>query len=178
PPPPPPPPPPTVRTVQFTPPKPSEQDDDKPPPKQEDIKDQNLSDKDREGADGPPPPPEVHNDVVDDNQVYNNAELGEQAEFPGGMTELFKFLQKNIHYPEFERQEHISGKSILTFVVEKDGSISDVQVVKGVPGGPGCDKEAVRVVKIMPKWNPGKQNGHPVRVKYALPVKFSLSGGE
>src|ERR1051326_504513 len=129
----------------------------------------------------PPPPPDRHTSGTsggnDSNAVYNNAELEKQADFPGGMTELFHFLQKNIHYPSLEKESGIQGKVILTFVIEKDGSIDDVEVIKGVPGGKALDDEAVRVVKMMPKWTPGMQGGKTVRVKYALPIKFTLGDG-
>ncbi|HEY6160943.1 MAG TPA: energy transducer TonB, partial [Bacteroidia bacterium] len=128
----------------------------------------------------PPPPTWKHNTVgpADSNAVYNNAELTQQADFPGGMTELYRFLQMNIHYPQKERDQGIQGKVFITFVIEKDGSISDVTVIKGVPGGKALDDEAMRVIKMMPNWNPGRQDGKTVRVKYALPIKFTLGGDE
>ena len=92
--------------------------------------------------------------------------------FPGGQAALFEFLSKNIRYPVEAEENGIQGRVIVTFVVERDGSITDVRVVKSVD--PSLDKEAVRVTKSMPHWNPGMQNGGPVRVKFTLPVTFRL----
>ncbi len=93
-------------------------------------------------------------------------------EFPGGESALYKFLAKNIEYPQIANEGGIQGRVFVTFVVEKDGSITDVRVLRGIGGG--CDEEAIRVVKSMPKWKPGKQRGKPVRVQYNLPIKFTL----
>lgn len=93
-------------------------------------------------------------------------------EFPGGMAELMKYLQKNIKYPSIAQENGIQGRVIVQFVVNKDGSIVDPVVMKSVD--PYLDKEALRVVKAMPKWTPGEQRGKPVRVKYTLPVQFRL----
>jgi protein TonB len=92
--------------------------------------------------------------------------------FPGGQAELMKYLAKNIRYPDFAKENQIKGTCALEFVVEKDGSITDIKVLKDIGGG--CGEEAVRVIKSMPKWEPGKQRGKPVRVKYTLPVQFRL----
>ena len=92
--------------------------------------------------------------------------------FPGGQAALFEFLSKNIRYPVVAEENGIQGRVIVTFVVERDGSITDVRVVKSVD--PSLDKEAVRVTKSMPHWNPDMQNGGPVRVKFTLPVTFRL----
>jgi len=92
--------------------------------------------------------------------------------FPGGDAALMQFLSKNIKYPVVAEENGIQGRVIATFVVERDGSITDVKVVKSVD--PSLDKEAVRVLKSMPKWIPGKQNGSAVRVKYTVPVTFRL----
>ena len=94
--------------------------------------------------------------------------------FLGGQEALMKFVKENLKYPEKERAKGITGKCIIGFVVETDGSISSVKVVKGIKKGPGCNKEAVRVVKSMPNWSPGIQNGKKVRVQFNLPVNFSL----
>lgn len=96
----------------------------------------------------------------------------QMPEFPGGELELFKYLGSNTKYPELAMSVGISGTSYVQFVVEKDGSISNVETTRGIGGG--CDEEAVRVVQDMPKWNPGMHKGKPVRVTYKLPVKFSL----
>ena len=95
--------------------------------------------------------------------------------FPGGMGAMMKWLSENIKYPEAAYKAKQQGRVIVTFIVDKDGSIGDVAVAKSV--APSLDEEAVRVVKSMPNWNPGMQNGKPVRVKYTVPVTFKLDGG-
>jgi protein TonB len=92
--------------------------------------------------------------------------------FPGGDAALQQYLSKNIKYPVVAEENGVQGRVIVTFVVERDGSITDVKVVKSVD--PSLDKEATRVVKSMPHWIPGKQNGSAVRVKYTVPVTFKL----
>ena len=94
-------------------------------------------------------------------------------EFPGGQQALFKYLSENVKYPVIAQENGIQGRVICQFVVNKDGSIVDVEVVRS-GGDPSLDKEAVRVIKSMPKWKPGKQRGKPVRVKYTVPVNFKL----
>ncbi len=93
--------------------------------------------------------------------------------FPGGEKELMAFLAKNIVYPNVAKETGIQGTVVLSFVVGKDGSINDVGIIKDIGGG--CGKEAVRVLKSMPSWSPGEANGHPVKVRYTLPVKFKLN---
>ena len=107
---------------------------------------------------------------VEDNKVFDVVE--QQPAFPGGQGALLSWLSQNIHYPAVAEENGIQGRVVVSFVVEKDGSISNVQVVRGVD--PSLDKEATRVVKSMPKWTPGKQNGQAVRVKYNVPVTFKL----
>ena len=106
----------------------------------------------------------------EDNKVFDVVE--QQPTFPGGQAALLQWLGQNIHYPAVAEEQGIQGRVVVSFVVEKDGSISSVQVVRGVD--PSLDKEAVRVVKSMPRWTPGKQNGQAVRVKYNVPVTFKL----
>ena len=96
----------------------------------------------------------------------------EQPGYPGGEEARYKFLQDNIKYPEEAKELGIQGKVFVTFVVEVDGSVTDARVLRGIGGG--CDEEAIRVVKSMPKWVPGKQRGVPVRVQFNLPIKFTL----
>ena len=93
-------------------------------------------------------------------------------EFPGGMAACLKFLANNIKYPAIAQESNIQGKVIIQFVVNKDGSIVDPVVVRSVD--PHLDKEALRVISMMPKWTPGMQRGKPVRVKYTVPVTFRL----
>ena len=107
---------------------------------------------------------------VKEEKIFDVVE--QMPDFPGGMSALMQYLSKNIKYPVVAEENGIQGRVIVTFVVEKNGSITDVQVVKSVD--PSLDKEAVRVVKSMPHWIPGKQNGSAVRVKYTLPVTFRL----
>ena len=96
----------------------------------------------------------------------------QMPQFPGGDAALFEYLSTHIKYPTIAEENGVQGRVIVTFVVERDGSITDVKVVKSVD--PSLDKEASRVVQGLPKWIPGKQNGAPVRVKYTVPVTFRL----
>lgn len=93
-------------------------------------------------------------------------------EFPGGTAKLTEFIKTNIHYPQTCDNDSIQGRVLVGFTVEKDGSITDAKVMRSVH--PDLDKEALRVVNLMPKWKPGTRNGKPVRVRYAIPFKFSL----
>ena len=97
-------------------------------------------------------------------------------EFPGGQAALFKFLSENVKYPKEAVKKGIQGRVICQFVVEADGSISNVEVVRS-GGHHLLDQEAVRVISIMPKWKPGTQRGKPIRVKYTIPVNFRLPEG-
>jgi protein TonB len=92
--------------------------------------------------------------------------------FPGGNDEMTDYIKKNIQYPPAAYKEGRAGISYITFVVERDGSLSGIRLLKGASGGADLDEEALRVVRSMPKWNPGKQNGHIVRVNYNLPIRF------
>ena len=106
----------------------------------------------------------------EETKVFDVVE--QMPQFPGGPQALFEYLSKNIKYPVVAEENGIQGRVIVTFVVERDGSITDVKVAKSVD--PSLDKEAMRVVKSMPNWIPGKQNGSAVRVKYTVPVTFRL----
>lgn len=110
------------------------------------------------------PKPEVENKVFD--------VVEEMPSFPGGQAALMKFLNDNIKYPVVAQENGVQGRVVISFVVERDGSITDVKVAKSVD--PSLDREAMRVAKSMPRWNPGKQNGSAVRVKFNLPVAFRL----
>jgi TonB family protein len=107
---------------------------------------------------------------ADTDQVFQLVEM--DPEFPGGMEALTKYLSENIKYPEQAKKDKIQGKVYISFVVEKDGSVADAKVLRGIGGG--CDEEALRVVNAMPKWTPGKQRGEAVRVQFNLPVAFKL----
>ena len=87
---------------------------------------------------------------------------------------MMEYLRKNIHYPEEEKEAEIEGKVFLQFVVRRDGSVSDVRVLRGVPGGTGLDREAIRAVKSMPRWSPGEMNGAQVNAQVSLPIMFKL----
>ena len=116
----------------------------------------------------PPPPPAPKPEVA--NKVFDVVE--EMPSFPGGQGALMAFLSSNVKYPVVAQENGVQGRVIVGFVVEKDGSITDVKVMRSVD--PSLDREAQRVVKSMPKWKPGKQNGSAVRVKYTVPVLFKL----
>lgn len=107
----------------------------------------------------------------DDDAVFVVVET--MPEFPGGKQAMFRFLSDNLKYPVIAQENGIQGRAICQFVVNKDGSIVEVEVVRS-SGDPSLDKEAVRLIKSMPKWKPGRQRGKPVRVKYTVPINFKL----
>lgn len=108
---------------------------------------------------------------VEDNKVYDSVE--QEPRFPGGQTALLKYVADHLEYPAIARENGIQGRVIVGFVVKKDGSIGTVRIVRGKD--PELDKEAVRVIKTLPRFTPGKMNGHPVNVWYTLPITFKLS---
>jgi TonB family protein len=108
--------------------------------------------------------------VLKSGDVYSIVET--MPEFPGGTEALFSYLGNNIKYPEQAMENEISGIVYISFVVEKDGSINEIEVQRGIGGG--CDEEALRVIRNMPSWNPGMQDGTPLRVVFNLPIRFSL----
>ncbi len=187
-PPPPPPPPvemPKVNTVKFLPPevlKDEEVPEETPPPTVEEIKEAVVANKTVEGdpnaneiivapeAIAAPSKGTVVEAAPEPEKVFTVVE--QQPEFPGGTSEMYKYLGKSIKYPSAASRANVSGRVFMSFVVNVDGSIQDVTVLKGL--GFGCDEEAMRVVKAMPKWKPGKQSGRAVRVKYNLPINFQL----
>lgn len=109
---------------------------------------------------------------VEEEQPMNIAMVEQKPQFPGGEAEMYKWLGSNIVYPPAAAEEGVSGRVVVEFVVGKDGSITNVHVVR--QRHPALDKEALRVVKAMPKWIPGRNNGQPVKVTYTLPVTFKL----
>ena len=116
---------------------------------------------------------EVKQEVIeDDDEVEIFTVVEQQASFPGGLQELNKYLAKNIKYPQQARETGTQGRVFLTFVVEKDGSITDIKILRDI--GSGCGEEAIRVVKTMPKWTPAMQRGKKVRQQFNLPVNFTL----
>lgn len=148
--------------------------EEEPQKLQEEVKETQVGTKDQEGdkdiiapptevaGPGEPAAPEIFT-IVEEN-----------AEFPGGIAEMAKFIQKNLQYPSMAREAGISGKCFLKFVVNEDGDISNVEVLKGVSGCPDCDREAIRVVKSMPKWKPAKMTGRAVKCYFNLPISFKI----
>ena len=112
----------------------------------------------------------AQNKKTSNDKVFEKVE--DMPEFPGGEKAMMDFVAQNVQYPKEAMEKEISGRVLVGFIVEKDGSISETEIVKGIGGG--CDEEAVRVVKAMPKWKPGKQKGKPVRVHFMLPLTFKL----
>ncbi|SEP18065.1 outer membrane transport energization protein TonB [Flavobacterium sp. CF108] len=171
--PPPPPPPPKVDQVKFTKPvvaKAEEVTED--PPKIEDLKDKKVGNETIKGdpdavltVDEPVGTGPVSQVVEEDNSVYNTAGIEVKPDFPGGMDKFYKFVGNNYKTPE---EEGLKGKVYVTFVVEKDGSLTDIKVLRDIGYGTGA--EAIRVLKKCPKWTPGEQNGKKVRVLYSLPI--------
>ncbi|MCB0528929.1 MAG: TonB family protein [Lewinellaceae bacterium] len=179
------PPPPTRSTVKFVPPV-VEKDEDvaaEKPPAVEDLAQQkeDIGTETKAGNDDAPPAIESHPSELDIVEVpvqetektYGMIDISKLPAFPGGERELLVYLAKNIQYPPPARENNIQGVVVLSFVVSKNGSVQEVQIVKDIGGG--CGKEAVRVVQTMPKWNPGEANGHPVKVRFTLPVRFRLN---
>lgn len=117
---------------------------------------------------------EKETSIVDSfDRLYSMGAVEQRPSFPGGENELIKYLSSHINYPTSAAEDGISGRVIVKFVISKDGSISDVEVIRS--RHPALDAEAVRLVRSMPRWIPGKINGQPVNVSYSLPVTFRLS---
>ena len=112
----------------------------------------------------------IQDEVIEEEEIFMIVE--QVPEYPGGDEARLNFLRNNIKYPQMAREAGIQGTVYVGFVVEKDGSVTQVKVMRGIGGG--CDEEAVRVTKMMPKWRAGKQRGKEVRVSYNMPVKFTL----
>ncbi|MDR4987532.1 MAG: energy transducer TonB [Bacteroidales bacterium] len=108
---------------------------------------------------------------VDEDVIFTVVE--DQPEFPGGEAARQRFLEENLRYPQMAREAGIQGTVFVTFVVETDGSVTDVRILRGIGGG--CDEEAMRVVRMMPRWQPGRQRGQPVRVQFNMPIRFRLN---
>jgi len=113
----------------------------------------------------------VEEEEVEEEQIFTIVE--DQPSFPGGDAALMRYLQENLKYPTMAREAGIQGTVFVTFVVERDGSITDVRILRGVGGG--LDEEAIRVVQSMPAWTPGRQRGQAVRVQFNLPIRFVLN---
>tara|TARA_B100001057_G_scaffold143023_1_gene142711 strand:+ start:2097 stop:2747 length:651 start_codon:yes stop_codon:yes gene_type:complete len=145
----------------------------------------------------PPPPPEIIEIVEDEVEIENEVEIEEtetdeeemieieeddeeffmvvenMPEFPGGDLGLMKFIQKNVRYPAIAKEYNITGKVYVSFIVDKQGNVTNVKIVRGVDKN--LDAEAVRVVSSLPKYKPGKQRGKPVRVMFTIPINFTLN---
>lgn len=113
---------------------------------------------------------DIHTNQSVTDTIYNNIEI--MPEFPGGFSELRNFLTSNVNYPESAKTNNIEGRTLVSFVVEKDGSITDIEVLRGFDKY--CDAEAVRVVSTMPKWKPGVKDGETVRCRFTLPFTFKI----
>lgn len=162
------------KTVEFLPPVVTDEPVDNPPPIQEAMTDTKASTQTNDIETETFTPPTVTAPKVVEKEDEILTFVAEEASFPGGTAEMMKYLGKNIKYPEVAIQAGIQGKVTLRFVVGKDGSIENVTVARGVPGCPECDKEAIRVVKSMPKWKPAKNDGKVVKSYFNLPVTFKL----
>ncbi len=146
----------------------------------------------------PPPPPEGSESIEDDEEIENEAEVEDtesdedveieieeeddeeffmvvenMPEFPGGDLGLMKYIQKNVKYPAIAKEYNITGKVYVSFIVDRSGSVTNVKIVRGVDKN--LDAEAMRVVKSLPKYKPGKQRGKPVRVMFTIPINFTLN---
>jgi protein TonB len=170
-----------VKTIKFLIPEVVEEtNNEMPPPTPEELENAVISNKTQDGIEtneiAAEPPTEAPTavtkvlEIEEDNTPFTTVEV--QPSFMGGNSEMYKFLGKNLKYPTAAQRANIQGKVFLSFIVEKDGSITDIETMKGI--GFGCDEEAMRVVKLMPKWIAGKQNGRNVRVKFTIPVFFKL----
>ncbi|MFI5452728.1 energy transducer TonB [Pedobacter sp. UC225_61] len=156
--------------------------DDTPPPTTAQIQTSIVSSTSQDGAEGKANAEPIANtggnglgtapEGTTDNNIYVDG-VEKFPEFPGGMAAWTKFIQKNLRYPYMAQDAGIQGKVFLNFVVEKDGSITDVTVSRGI--GYGCDDEAVRVIKKSPRWIAGRQNNQTVRVRYSMPISYMLN---
>ena len=174
------PPPPKVDQVKFPPPvvKPDNEVVEEPPTVEE-LKKADPGEKTIKGdpnadiiintpkGDGP-----VNQEKTEDtNQIFTNVEV--LPTFPGGLEQFGKFLSKNLRYPNLARENNIGGRVTVSFVIETNGELTNLKVLRGI--GAGCDEEAIRVIKKSPLWSPGYQNGRTVRVSYIMPIVFRLA---
>jgi protein TonB len=176
------PPPPKQDQIKFPPPivKPDNEVRDEEPPKAEDLKKADPGQKTIEGdptadivqiapaGEGP-----KQAAVVEDNTKYDFMAMENPPTYPGGMQKFYDYIGNSLRYPPMAAENNITGKVFVSFTIEKDGSITDVKVERKL--GYGTDEEAMRVIKASKRWNPGMQNGRPVRVKYNIPIQFTLN---
>lgn len=148
------------------------------PPLQDDIEGKQVGnesrDKDEDGTEFVVPVTRVTKRVIEETPAEPEMYVDEEAQFPGGVGQMMKFLQLNIKYPQDAVELGIQGKCHLQFVVDKDGEISRVKVLRGLADCPNCDREAQRVIKKMPRWKPGKKNGKVVDSYFQMPINFQL----
>lgn len=109
----------------------------------------------------------------EEQKIYDVTSIDSPATYPGGISEFYKFIGNNLKYPDTAIKNNVQGSVLVSFIIEQDGTLADTKVEKKL--GSGTDEEAIRVLKLSKKWNPGLIDGKPVRVKYNIPVKFSLS---
>jgi periplasmic protein TonB len=141
---------------------------------QEEVKDENVAQQNIKGQDDFVDPGTTQTVVEEKKEPEIFVYVSEMPEFPGGTGALYKFISNNINYPETAKEAGISGKCFLRFVVGADGKVGKVEINRGVPGCPECDREATRVVKLLPEFKPGKNNGQSVPVWFQLPINFTL----
>lgn len=165
--------PPPVKTIKYVAPKVTKEEvPDEEVPTQEELKQVEISTETNEGTEEVVFQEPVKQVVVveEEDKIFTVVE--QPAEFPGGMEALGRFFQRNLRYPSSARRMGVDGKVFVQFVVDKEGKISDMQVIKSLSAD--CDKEAMRVLGIMPNWKPGRQNGRSVRSRFVLPIAFKL----
>ena len=168
--------PPEVKAIKFVPPNVTNKDVDEDPPTIIELKNSVISTADIDGPvefiDTPPAIADIKEETGDDINKIWIGPIEIPAEFPGGVQAMMKYFGSNTKYPSMARRLETEGTVFVQFVVDSDGSIDNVEVVKGI--GANCDEEAMRVVSRMPEWKPGRQNGKSVKVRMVVPIKFSL----
>ena len=161
----------------------AEPKDDTPPPTTEELKTVAIGSANQEGKEGAGNVVPIATSTggsggtgtegTVDNAVHEVSGVEKFPEFPGGMAAWAKFIQKNLRYPYMAQEAGVQGKVYISFVIEKDGTLSDVKLMRGI--GYGCDDEAIRVIKKSPKWEAGEQNKEKVRVRYNMPINYTIS---
>ena len=165
------PPPPVQQTIKFTPPKVVKDEEvEEPPPTQEEVKEVQVSTETREGEKNAVELPPENPIGEEEGKIFTIVE--EMPSFPGGEEKMLEYVSRNIKYPPMARENGITGRVYVNFYIDKDGKVQNAKIVRGIGGG--CDEEALRVVRAMPQWKPGKQNGRTVNVNYNLPINFTL----
>jgi len=148
-----------------------------PPPDDSQLKNQNIGDEDKDGEDadlGPKDDGGGGQQIEPEKEEEIVAFVSEEPVYPGGLEKLYAEIYKNITYPEMEKEQSISGTVYVSFVVEKNGNVTDVKTERGVTGGPNLSKEAEKAVKKLSNFTPAKMNGKSVRYRYRIPIKFTL----